>query len=186
MDQDLEAKLYAQLLLDLKGRKKKRLDWITLAKSCKLLADQHKSYAELAEKLGVSAHTVRSIIRLLDLPREVQEMIRKGEILQDAAYRLNAIHDPRKQLAVARKIRNLPSHAQREVIQHAKRIPGSDTAAFRDRVTQKIPAPERIHVLMCRLTEKEYSALLEYSRNNLTTPESVLAEAVRARLAGRL
>jgi ParB-like chromosome segregation protein Spo0J len=174
-----EDKLYAELFLNLGGRQRKRLDWIRLAQTVKTLADRHKTYRELATKLGVSTWLIRSIVSLLDLPDEIQEMVRRGEILFDSASRLNTLKDRKLQISVARKIRNLPSRAQREIIQHARRLPDSDAVEFRDRVTLAPPPPERIHVLICRIKEDELTALRDYCKKNRTTTNEVVERAIK-------
>lgn len=154
-----EARLYAELFLDLKSGRKKRLDWISIAQKCKTLADSHRSYSELAGKLGVSTTLLRGIVSLLDLPAEVQEMVRKGEILFDAAHRLNTLKDAKQKVRVARAVRGLPSHRQREIIQFAKRVPDGDLASFTKRATESKPPAEKVHVFVFRISEQQLEAL---------------------------
>src|SRR6267378_388415 len=91
MDRKAEDKLLAELFLSLKGSKKKREDWISIAKKCKRLVDHYRSYGVAAQKLGVSSELIRSAVLLLSLPKEVQVLVKDGKILFDAAQRLARI-----------------------------------------------------------------------------------------------
>lgn len=147
---DDEDDIFAELYLDLKGKKKKRNDWITIAKNCQKLERRYPSQQILAEKLGVSYQLIRSILSLLELPKVVKNQIQKGEILFDAAQRLNTIEDKKTQINVAKIIAGLPSHQQREVILHAKRFKGADLTKFKKRVIKR-PKTEKVYVAIIPL-----------------------------------
>ena len=90
MKSDEEEGLLADLYIDLKGAKQKRDDWIEIAKKCQKLANHYKSTKVAAQKLGVSYSLLRTIIRLLELPQEVQRLVKTKRILYDAAQELLA------------------------------------------------------------------------------------------------
>jgi len=90
-----EDVLLASLFNNLKGSKKKREDWINIAEQCKKILDESDDNRKIAaKKLGVSPELIRSIVSLLDLPVDVQDLIKKGRILFDAAQRINSIKLP--------------------------------------------------------------------------------------------
>ncbi|MCI4357955.1 MAG: hypothetical protein L3J95_01735 [Thermoplasmata archaeon] len=173
-----EAELLAELYVDLKGRRDKRLDWITIATKCKELSNLYGGFREAASKLGVSLQLVRSIVSLLDLPAGVQTMVKDRSILFDAAQRLNTLKDPRRMVRVARQIRNLPSRQQREIIQFAKGHPDADLVDFRKRVAHKETRTERIHLLMIPVDDLTFNALQALSRKGESTVQGTILKAV--------
>jgi len=58
----------------------------------------------LAQRLGVDRTTVTSIVNLLQLPADVQEMIRQGFITLGHAKLLKGLNDPIKQSAIAKEV----------------------------------------------------------------------------------
>lgn len=154
-----EEKILAELFVDLKGGKKKIHNWIDIANKCKRVCKMYGSTRVAGEKLGVSYQLLRTIVSLLTLPDEVQQRIKKGEILYDAGQRLLTLETPERQIEVARVIANLPSHQARQIIHFAKVSPESNIETFVRRVTQKQNKPERIHVAVIPLREETYKTL---------------------------
>jgi hypothetical protein len=179
-----EDRAFAELFLDLKGRKKKRLDWIALATRLKFLADRHQSLDELAEKLGVSVHLVRSIIKLLDLPGEVKSMIQRGDILYDAAYRLHTLRDSKRQVAVAQAMVGLPSHKQREMIHYAKTFPDRNLSTFRTRLTAPISPPKRLDAVVVVFDRETFVQLRDHSKKLGVPIQEIVQRATRNLLSG--
>jgi ParB-like chromosome segregation protein Spo0J len=173
-----EEKTLANLYLNLKGEKRKKDDWITIANDLKQLCDFYKSTTEAARKLGVSYELVRSILRILDLPSEVQEMIREGRILYDAAQRLARLHSTKKQIEVARAIAGLSSHGARDIIVFAKSNPNAPLDDFRKRVTMPKPSRESIHLTVLPLHKDTYAILQKYSRASGITPQRLILRII--------
>jgi len=67
-----------------------------------------ESYAatqeELAQRLQIDRSTIANLIRLLELPAEVQHSVRAGSISQGHARALLPLGDEREQLAVCRRV----------------------------------------------------------------------------------
>ena len=168
-----EDDIFARLYINLKGKKKKSNDWITIAKDCQKLEKKYNSQKILAEKLGVSYQLIRSILSLLTLPKNIRDKVQKGDILFDAAQRLNTIEDKNKQTEVAEIISGLPSHKQREIILHAKRFNDSDLSKFKKRVLKK-PETENIHVAIIPLNQDIQLKLKEESKRNKKTIQQTI------------
>jgi hypothetical protein len=177
-----EAELYSELVVDLKGPKTKRLDWMTLAAKAKELSDIYGSWREAARKLGVSRQLYRAVLSLLDLPPAVQEMVRKRQILMDAAHRLNSIKDKRALVKVARLIRGLPSHQQREIIQYARKHSHDELLEYSKRVVAPSPKTERLHLLMVPLDDITFRAVRSASNRRGKSVQDLVLEAVHALL----
>ncbi len=59
---------------------------------------------ELAQRLQIDRSTIANLIRLLELPAEVQQSVRAGSISQGHARALLPLGDEREQLAVCRRV----------------------------------------------------------------------------------
>jgi hypothetical protein len=166
--------LLLEVLVQLKGRKKKTEDWITIATKLHQLAGHYPSIDDLAAKLQVSTHVVRSIDSLLKLPAEVQQLVRERKILYDAAYRLNTLPTRERQIEVARAMAGLPSHTQRAIIQYAVGRGHSDLTAFVRRLTKPKTSGPRTHLVVVPISGEDMGLLKAYcSRNGMTVREAV-------------
>ncbi len=185
-----ENQKLANLFLNLKGSKKKRDDWISIAEICKGVLNNSKDRQDAAKKLGVSPELVRSIVSLLDLPDDVQKMIKEGEILLDAAQRINTIKnknkekEKKKRIEVAKTIAGLKSHEQREIIRFAKKFPDSSLKNYKKRVTTPREIKE-IHVAVVSLEKEQYKKLEKVSKKRKLSLEKLLIEIVRQWLSER-
>jgi ParB family chromosome partitioning protein len=64
----------------------------------------HMTHEQLAERLGLDRSTITNLVRLLDLPREVQEAVRVGQITGGHARALAALTDRERQVSLCREI----------------------------------------------------------------------------------
>jgi len=173
-----EERTVANLYLNLKGGKRKKDDWITIARDVKQLSDFYKSPAEAARKLGVSYELVRSIMKILDLPKEVQTMIKEGSILYDAAQRLSRLNSRTRQLEVAKAVAGLPSHQARDIIQYAKRYPDASLTDFKRRVTRPKPRREEIHLTVLPLKQETFRRLQTLSQRHKTSAQKLIVNII--------
>lgn len=178
-------KLLGQLYYDLKGRKAKRLDWMTLAEKCSEAVEIFGSVKDTAEKLSVSPSLLSSILRLKKLDARVQEMVRRREILFDTAQRLNTIQPKDRQYELARMLVGISNKKQREVIQHALRFPQSDLLDFRRKVAGEKIRRERIRVLIIPMREQLYRTLEEVSAHTNKPIEKMIPEIISEWLDGK-
>jgi len=170
-----EERTVANLYLNLRGGKRKKDDWVTIAKDMKRLSDFYKSPSETARKLGVSYELVRSIMKILELPEEVQGLIREGKILYDAAQRLSRLDDPKKQIDVARAVAGLTSHQARDIIQYAKKNPDASLSGFRRRVIKPKATREEIHLTVLPIRQETFRRLQRFSeRQKIPTQRLIL------------
>jgi ParB family chromosome partitioning protein len=68
------------------------------------LATYGVTQEELASRLGLDRSTISNLIRLLELPEEVQDAVREDKITQGHARSLLALSDPDSQLAACRRV----------------------------------------------------------------------------------
>jgi len=173
-----EDKKLAQLFVDLKSRRPKSEDWISIANTCKEIADSHNSVRVAADTLGVSYSLLRSIISLLDLPKAVQEKIQQKRLGLDTAQKINTIKNAKRQIEVARIIENLPQEQQREVISYARRVPNGNLSRFVGRLTAPTKH-KQVHIAIIPLADTEYLALDVAGKQRGISLEKLLGEIVR-------
>jgi len=68
------------------------------------LETYHCTQEELANRLKIDRSTIANLIRLLELPEEIQVMVRQGRLSQGHARALLPLGDPEEQIAVAQRI----------------------------------------------------------------------------------
>lgn len=156
---------------------------MSIAEDCKKVVDDMGSVREAADRIGVSPHLLRSVVSLTKLAPEVKDMVRRGEILQDSAYRLNTIKDERKQVEIAKLLLGLTNHQQRQLVFQAKKLPDSDLVDFRGRLTAK-PDKRRVYVAIIPLEEETYEKVQRQSKR-LGRPVERLLSDVIARWASK-
>lgn len=186
-DKDLE-KIIIFLLYNIKGRKKKRDDWITIAKKCKEATDYLKSYRRLAEKLSVHPETIRSILKLLELPKEVKYIIKKRKIGMDAAQRIMGIKNPKDQIKAAEMISNLSSHKARDMIRYMQRTPNlsiKDYDGYRKKLTGSNKKIKNLHIIVIGLEDETFKRLKEISSNQKTSLSQVIVDMIKKSLKMR-
>lgn len=169
-----------ELTLELKGRIRRRRDWISIAEKARALSTESMSRAELATRLRVSRELLRALISLTDLPSEIQQMVRRGEILFDAAQRLNSIEDPGLRLRVARAIKGLPSHAQREAITFAKRNPERNLPGFLKRLSAPQDNEANIRFVVVSFSPEELNQIRAHSKHTGASVSDTIRKAAIA------
>jgi len=172
-------RLLAELMLDLKGRKNKSHDWMTIAGMCEA-AVRHfdNSVSETVKKLRVSPSLLNSILRLRDLDPRVQGLVQKGLVLFDSAQRLNTIQPGDRQYDVARLLIGLSNKQQRDLIQHALRYPELDLTDFRKKLTREKTRRENIRVVILPMDEEIYRSLEKASKEDGKPVQGLLTAIV--------
>ncbi|MFO0877368.1 MAG: ParB/RepB/Spo0J family partition protein [Gemmataceae bacterium] len=99
------------------------LNPIEKAQGFKEYLDRYQiTHEQLATRLGLARPTITNLVALLDLPVELQDAVRVGQLTLGHAKILKGINDPARQQAMAREIiaRGLSVHATEAFIkQHA-------------------------------------------------------------------
>ncbi|MFA5794882.1 MAG: ParB/RepB/Spo0J family partition protein [Candidatus Brocadiia bacterium] len=86
---------------------RKDLNPIERAKGYKQLADTFNlTHQEVAERVGVGRTTVTDLIRLLSLPKEIQDDVGRQTIRVGHAMALLAIPDPERRLKIWQRVKN--------------------------------------------------------------------------------
>src|SRR5258707_3521591 len=86
---------------------RKDLNAIEKAESFQRYIDQYQcTQEELAGRVQIDRSTVANLIRLLELPADVKQMVQQGDISQGHARALLPLGDEQEQIAFARDIKN--------------------------------------------------------------------------------
>lgn len=173
-----EDEILATLYLNLKGSKKKRDNWMVIARNCKQLTDYYGSASQLAEKIGVSYEVIRAALVLLTLPEEVQNYIENNQILYDAGQRLARIKNKETQIKVAESIIGLSSHDARQIIQFAKKYPDESIDDFKRRVVESKDKIEKINLIIIPFREDKFEILKKISKNEKISPEILIVKII--------
>lgn len=82
------------------------------------LSRYHMTHEQLAARLGMGRPTITNLVALLDLPADLQEAVRVGQLTLGHAKILKGVTDAAKQQAVAREIigRGLSVHATEALV----------------------------------------------------------------------
>jgi ParB family chromosome partitioning protein len=77
------------------------------------LTRYHMTHEQLAARLGLGRATITNLVALLELPAELQDAVRVGQLSTGHAKILKGINDPARQIAVSKEIiaRGLSVHA---------------------------------------------------------------------------
>ena len=77
------------------------------------LTRYHMTHEQLATRLGLGRATITNLVALLELPPELQDAVRVGQLTTGHAKILKGITDPARQIAVSKEIiaRGLSVHA---------------------------------------------------------------------------
>ncbi len=169
-ESEVEKKL-ALVIANLGGKKSKINDWITIAETCKELADHFGSAQKVANELGRHYGTVREILKLAELPDEVKELIRERKILYDVGQRIARIRSREDQIKVANAVVGLNSHDARALIQYTKGNPNASLNDFRERIISSKGKVEKIDVLIIPLKSESYKLLKKISDKNKSSPQ---------------
>src|SRR5262249_21236996 len=76
------------------------------------------THEQLAQRLGLARPTITNLVALLDLPREIQDAVRSGQVTQGHAKILKGVADRERQLQLCREIiaRGLSVHATEALV----------------------------------------------------------------------
>jgi len=90
-----------------------------------LMRDYNLTQEKVAERVGKNRTTVANILRLLQLPEEVQEMIEKGVLSFGHAKAILGVDNPSEQTKLAKEIvaRGLSVREAEEKVQDRRRLP---------------------------------------------------------------
>ena len=165
-------------------RKKRKENIVAIARAFEWLVKQYGSQKAVAEKVGLSAEMIRQFLTVLKLPIEVQKLFLTREIDSvDVAKELARLKDPRKQIALARKIANVPSKDARDI----KRVVVAEKVLVKDAVRVVLKEKEKkLHLFMLDLDDETYKRLRKEAKVLKKEPAELVREVVINWLSNRI
>ena len=130
------------------------LSVVEKAKICKQLRDKYPekypTWEKIAEKVSVEGETVKSWVRTLGLPEEIQRQIAPREIkrtpigkidYQTALHIVEKVKEPAKQIELAKELgeRHVPQRAARQLIKETVRQPEKSIRQVFREVVEEAP-----------------------------------------------
>jgi ParB family chromosome partitioning protein len=103
----------------------------------------HMTHEDLAKRLGLARPTISNLVGLLELPSEVQDYVRTGQVTLGHAKILKGIAEPPKQLALCKEIvaRGLSVHGLDALLKEQKQA--EQQAAAEEQDTPRTPPVEK-------------------------------------------
>lgn len=170
-----EEKALAILASNLK-RKKRTVDMLTIAESCRYLKELYGSWMEVARKADVSYEMIREFSAILKLPPSVQQLVRARAIDRvEIADELSKIAGADRQIKAAEIFasQKLTTKDVRDVVQYAKTNPDLSIEECVNRVLESKPIIEKRYVVVMELQNYTLQTLDEESQKLTTSPQNL-------------
>jgi biotin operon repressor len=173
-----EEKEIALLYANLKNRKKKSHDWITLANKVKKLSEYYGSHKELAKKLGMSEESLRETLKLLELPGEVQQLVKEGKLKHEVAWRIASIRNPKDQIRIAKEVADLNAHDARDIVRIIRKNPNINIKEFVSKFRGRETKIEKINLMIIPIKKKDYDKIKTKALKEKKSPEKFISEKI--------
>jgi ParB family chromosome partitioning protein len=101
------------------------------------------THEDLARRLGLARPTISNLVGLLNLPTEVQDYVRRGQVTLNHAKILKSVPEPERQIALCKEIvaRGLSVHALDALLKEQKQA--EQAAASAVAAAPRAPAAEK-------------------------------------------
>ena len=113
------------------------------------LTRYHMTHEQLGARLGLGRATITNLVALLELPAELQDAVRVGQLSTGHAKILKGLNDPARQIAVSKEIiaRGLSVHATEAYLkQSAAEEKARGESEGGDNGKERAPAEKTTHV----------------------------------------
>jgi len=173
-----EEKTIAMLYANFSDERKKANDWIFIAKKFKELTEYYGSHKEVAKKIGISNEQGREILKLLDLDKNVQDLVKNGKLKFEVAWRMSSIRKPSDQNKIAKLIKDLNMHDARDVVRVFKNNPKIDIENYVEKIKANKKKFENINLVIVPLKEIDYLYIKKISSRMNKSPEKIISEVI--------
>lgn len=172
-----EEKLIASLYKNFRGKKRKIDNWMTIAETVNELGKFYGSRKILASHLGVSNELIRETLKLLELPEEVQNIVRAGKLKHEVAWRIESVDGKKNQIKIAKMVVGLPTHDARIAVRLFRNNPDINIVEYIEKV-KKLKNDYSISLIIVPLKKIDYSYLQKESIKYKTTPSKLLSDII--------
>lgn len=163
-------------------RKRRYVDLITVAKSCKYLVNLYGSKEAVAKKVGLSTEMIRELMLPLGLPPEIQKLVSSRKIDSiDKVKEISSLKDPSKQIAAAREFIETSTKDARDI----KRLVKKTHLPVREAKEVVLEAkPKDLHIFVMDFDEGTYRSLLAHAKREKMEPAELVRKIVLKWLKG--
>ena len=172
-----EEKLIAVLFANF-HKKRKLNDWMYIAKQVKKLSDYYGDYRKLADKLGLHHETVREILKLLKLPKKIQQYVKEGKIKHEVAWRIASIKGEKNQIKITEALIGLDTHNARDLVRIFKNDPSINLSNYVKRFKITKPSIEKINLVIVPMSQFDYLKIKKESKKKNKSPEKFISEVI--------
>ncbi len=169
-----EEKLISILYANFQGKKRKINDWMFLAENIKKLSDFYGSHKKLAQNLGISNELIRETLKLLELPKYVQELVKNNKIKHEVAWRISSIKGNENQVRVAKAIIGLNTHEARDVARIFRNNPNMNIEDYVEKLKKSKSTIEDINLVILPMKKTDYVKIKKFAEREGMTPERLM------------
>lgn len=174
-----EEKIMGTLYANFRGRNKKINDWIYLAKQIKKLSKHYGSTKKVAENLGMSPETIRETLKLLELPEEVQLLVKENKLKHEIAWRIASIKDKKRQILIANEILGFNSHDGRDIVRICRKNPKLDIKEFISKFKKSKMKVEKINLIVLPIRKLDYDKIKRKAKKIQKNPEEYILDKIK-------
>lgn len=173
-----EEKLIAALYANFRGKKKKINDWMSIAETVDKLSKFYGSHKKLASHLGVSSELIRETLKLLELPNEVQQIVREGKLKHEVAWRIASIKGKENQIKIANKVIGMKTHDARDLVRLFRINQDIDIERYSSQLKKSKKGIEKINLVIVPMKQIDYFYLKKEASQNKITPSKLISDII--------
>lgn len=184
MAQLTEENALAILVSNLK-RKKRNVDILTIAESCKYLKELYGSWKEVARRADVSYEMIREFVAALNLPERAKQLVRDRKIDRvEVVEELSKIKGTRRQIEAAEafSVQRLTTEDIRSIVQYANANLDLSIEGCIKRVLESKPIIEKRYVAVIELRNSTLEALRDKAERLSVAPQNLVKSIIEGRL----
>ena len=165
------------LIANLGGPRDKRVPLTVISEAVRLLVhdEEYGSFKKLAQDFKISRQILQSFYHILDQPKEIQELIEKGEILLDSSTKLTSIKNHQKRVEMARVVAGMSAFDARYIIDYWKKNPNLSPEECKQRVLESMPTIKETHLVVVPLNTELFNNFKnKANKKNLKVTDAAL------------
>lgn len=157
-------------------RKKRQVDLVTLARSCKYLVDLYGSRKAVGKRVGLSTEMIRELMLPLKLPKGVQDLVLNRNIDSiDVVREIATLKDPAKQISAANQFIGTVSKDVRDIKRLVKKT-GLTAENAKEIILEAKPG--NLHIFAMDFDEEIYQAIVHEAEKRKMEPAELVREIV--------
>jgi len=173
-----EDKLLAILYANFRGKKKKIDDWIYLANIVDELSKFYGSYKKLSSHLGISPELLRETLKLLELPKEVQQLVQDGSLKHEVAWRIASVKGINNQVMIAKKLVNMGTHDARNLLRLFRENPSIDVDELLNVIDKSKNSVSQYSLVLVPIKKVDYIIIKREARKKNVNPSKLLSDII--------